>query len=159
LLNNDLRWYSENIATDFYSEYHRYYPDRPNHWKFLQAKEIYQKDPTSKEAFKRHPSFSDATWVKRVHDRLVDAAHFWSPYRPFFYSLGDESGVANLAAFWDFDFSDESLVEMRTWLKERYSTLEALNRQWGSHFEDWDLVTPETTNEAMKRTDDNFSSW
>ena len=23
LLNNDLRWYAENISTDFYSEYHR----------------------------------------------------------------------------------------------------------------------------------------
>ena len=159
LLSNDLRWYAENIATDFYSEYHRWYPDRPNHWKFLQAKELYQKDPISKEAFKRHPSFSDAEWVKKIHDRLVDAAHFWSPYRPFFYSLGDESGVANLAAFWDFDFSDESLAEMRAWLKERYGTLAALNLQWGSNFDDWDVVTPETTNEAMKRTDDNFSSW
>jgi hypothetical protein len=159
LLNNDLRWYSENIATDFYSEYHRYYPDRVNHWKYLQAKELYKKDPTSKEPFKRHPSFSDAAWTKKVHDRLVDAARFWSPYRPFFYSLGDEPGIADLAAFWDFDFSDESLTEMRGWLKERYGTLAALNRQWGTSFDDWDLVTPETTNEAMKRTDDNFSSW
>lgn len=159
LIDNDLRWYAENIATDFYSEYHRWYPDRPNNWKFTEAKELYKKDPTSKEAFKRHPSFSDAAWVKKIHDRLVDAARFFSPYRPFFYSLGDESGVANLAAFWDFDFSDESLIEMRGWLKERYGTLEALNRQWGSNFSDWDLVTPETTNEVMKRKDDNFSSW
>jgi hypothetical protein len=28
-------------------------------------------------------------------------------------------GIADLAAFWDFDFSDESLVPMRLWLRER----------------------------------------
>ena len=159
LIDNNLRWYAENIATDFYSEYHRYTPDRENHWKYLRAKELYQKDPTSKEPFKRHPSLSDQVWLEKIHDRLVEAAKFWSPYRPFFYSLGDETGIANLSAFWDFDYSDESLNAMREWLKERYSTLGALNRQWGSHFDDWELVVPETTNEAMKRTDDNFSSW
>jgi len=82
-----------------------------------------------------------------------------SPYRPIFYDLGDESGIANLAAPWDFDFSDQSLVEMRVWLKQRYGTLAALNHQWGTHFSSWDLVTPETTAEAMKRTDENFSPW
>src|SRR5437764_799733 len=29
LLRNGLRWYVENIATDFYSAYHRWFPDRP----------------------------------------------------------------------------------------------------------------------------------
>jgi len=59
LLRNDLRWYLENIATDFYSEYHRWFPDRPVNWKFEEAKVLYGKDPSSKEAFKRHPSLSD----------------------------------------------------------------------------------------------------
>jgi beta-galactosidase GanA len=55
--------------------------------------------------------------------------------------------------------SDESLVPMRLWLRERYGTLTALNRQWGTSFNDWDSVVPMTTNEAMKRTDDNYSAW
>jgi Beta-galactosidase trimerisation domain/Beta-galactosidase len=159
LLQNDLRWYAENIATDYYSEYHRWRPDRIQHWSFLQAKELYKKDPASKEPFKRRPSFSDPAWRKMIHDRLVDSARFHSRYRPVFYSLADEAGIADLAAYWDFDFSDQSLVEMRVWLKERYGSLAALNAQWGSAFTDWNLVTPETTNEAMKRTDDNFSAW
>ncbi len=159
LLDNDLRWYAENIATDFYSEYHRYYPDRPNHWAFLQAKELYQKDPSSLEAFKRHPSLSDPVWLQKIQDRLVEAARIHSPYRPVFYSLGDESGIADLAAYWDFDFSDQSLAAMREWLKQRYGTLAALNRQWGTDFASWDLVAPMTTNQAMKRTDENYSAW
>ncbi len=159
LLKNDLRWYAENIATDFYSEYHRWFPDRPVNWQFKAAKDLYKKDPSSKEAFKRHPSLTDPMWLKKIHDRLIECARINSPYRPLFYNLGDESGIADLAAFWDFDFSDQSLVGMRIWLKERYGTLAALNQQWGTNFTAWDLVTPMTTNDAMKRTDDNFSSW
>jgi hypothetical protein len=159
LIGADLQWYAENIATDFYSAYHRYFPDRRVNWKYIEAKELYQKDPSSKEAFKRHPSFSDPAWIETIHDRLVSVARKHSPYRPIFYDLGDESGIADLAAFWDFDFSDQSLAGMRVWLQERYGTLAALNRQWGTQFSSWDLVTPETTAEAMKRTDGNFSSW
>jgi len=159
LLRNDLRWYAENIATDFYSEYHRWHPDREVNWKFAWGKEMFQKDPGGKEAFKRSPSLTDESWLKKIHDRLVDCARFWAPYRPVYYSLGDESGIADLAAFWDFDFSDESLVPMRQWLRQRYGTLAALNRQWGASFTTWDLVMPPTTSEAMKRADDNFSAW
>lgn len=159
MLDNNLRWYVENVATDFYSEYHRYFGDRPNQWRYLEAKEAHKKDPASLEPFKRHPSLSDPVWLKKVHDRLIDAVHFYSAYRPYFYNLGDESGIADLAAFWDFDFSDQSIEAMRTWLKERYGTLAALNSQWGKHFNGWNQVLPETTDEAMMRTDDNYSSW
>ena len=159
LLDNDLRWYAENIATDFYSAYHRWFPDRPVNWLFHEARQLYKKDPESREAFKRHPSLSDPVWLSRIHDRLVESVKRYSPYGPVFYDLGDESGIADLAAFWDFDFSDESLVPMRLWLRERYGTLAALNQQWGSSFNNWDSVVPMTTNEAMKRTDENYSAW
>lgn len=159
LLDNDMRWYAENIATDFYSEYHRYRSDRIQNWSFLNAKELYQKNPSSLDAFKRNPSLSDPVWLAKIHDRLVESARNHSPYRPVFYSLGDESGIADLAAFWDFDFSDQSLVEMRAWLKQRYGSLAALNAQWGTEFAAWPLVMPDTTNQAMKRAGENFSAW
>ena len=153
LVGDNLQWYAENIATDFYSAYHRYFPDRRVNWKYYEAKDLYKKDPSSKEAFKRHPSFSDRAWTAMIHDRLVSVARKHSPYRPIFYDLGDESGIADLAAFWDFDFSDQSLAGMRVWLQQQYGTLAALNHQWGTQFSSWDLVTPVTTAEAMKRTD------
>jgi hypothetical protein len=65
-----------------------------------------------------------------IRDRLVKTARFYASYRPLSDSLGDERGVAALAAFWDFDFADESLVPMRC-LSERYGGLDALNEQWG----------------------------
>jgi hypothetical protein len=79
--------------------------------------------------------------------RSVRALH---PYRPLYYSLGDETGIGDLSAFWDFDFSDFSLAAMREWLKSEYHSLAALNRQWGTAFQGWDEVVPMTTAEAMK---------
>ncbi len=159
LIDNNMRWYSEGIGTDFYSTYHQWRADRPYNWDLLQAKELYKKDPGSLEAFKRHPSFWDPYWRTKIHDRLMEDARKNSPYNPLFYSLADETGIGELAGFWDFDFSDESLVPMRRWLRERYRTLAALNREWGTQFASWDLVMPPTTHQAMQAKDDNFASW
>lgn len=159
LVDNNMRWYSENIATDFYSEYHRWRSDRPVNASFVKAKELYQKDPTSKEAFKRHPSFWDPAWRTMIHDRMIDVVKRNDPFKPFFYSLSDESGIADLGAQWDFDFSDQSLVPMRVWLQKRYGTLSALNAEWGTAFSSWDQVYPFTTNEAMQRKGENFAPW
>ena len=105
LLQDDLRWYVENMATDFYSAYHIYRPDRSYNWALLQAKTLYKKDPSSNEALKRHPSFSDAAWLDKIHDRLVTSTRIYSPYRPIFYNLADESGdPRNRGLCWDFDF-------------------------------------------------------
>jgi hypothetical protein len=57
--------------------------------------------------------------------------------------------MRRLAAFWDFDSSDEPLVPMRRWLRERYGSLRALNGQWGEHLTSLDAVMPPTTDEAM----------
>ena len=159
LLQNDLRWYVENIATDFYSAYHRLLPDRPKNWKFLEAKRLHEKDPAGKEAFKRDPSLSDPEWLTVIGERLAAAARSNAPYRPLFYNLGDEPGIADLSAFWDFDYSSHSLAGFRAWLAGRYGTLAALNRQWGSSFGSWDAVMPDGTTEAMQRADQNFSAW
>ncbi len=159
LLQSDLRFYVENIATDFYAAYHRYRADRPYNFDLLRAKELYKSDRTSKQALKREPSLSDPAWLNTVRERAIRSAHVYAPYRPLFYNLGDESGIAELAGFWDFDFSDYALDGMREWLKERYGTLNALNHQWETQFEQWHDVVPDTTPEAMKRADDNYSSW
>ena len=159
LLQQNLRFYVENIGTDFYSPYHKWSGDRPVNWRFLEAKQRYRANPQGIGAFIRDPSLSDPAWLDRIADRLtrtVRALHF---YRPLYYSLGDETGIADLAAFWDFDLSDYSLAAMRNWLKERYGSLTALNRQWGSAFGSWEEVVPMTTAVALERSDDNFSAW
>ena len=159
ILDADLRCYLENIATDFYSPYHKWYAGREVNWRFLEAKRRYWANPQDRTAFIREPSLSDTEWLKNIEDRLSRNVRALRAYRPLYYSLGDETGIGDLAAFWDFDLSDPSLASMRDWLKDRYGSLAALNDQWGTAFGTWAEVMPMTTDEAMKRSDENFSAW
>ena len=159
LLDRDLRFYLENIATDFYSPYHRWSGDRPANWRFLAAEALHRQNPDDIAAFIRDPSLSDPDWLAKVRARLIRDVGALRGYRPLYYNLGDETGIADLASFWDFDFSPHSLAAMRDWLKRRYGDLIALNRQWGSHFDSWDQVTPMTTRQAIETSDENFSAW
>jgi hypothetical protein len=159
LLDQDLRFYLENIATDFYSPYHRWSEGRPVNWRFLAVEALHRQRPDDIAAFIRDPSLSDPDWLAKVHARLTRDVLALKGYRPLYYSLGDETGIAELTRFWDFDFSPHSLAAMRGWLKQRYGGLSALNAQWGSHFASWDQVTPMTTRQAIEAPDENFSAW
>ncbi len=154
-----LGFYVENIATDFYAPYHRWQPDRPVTWLFDQVRALRRRDPADPAAFRRSPGLSDPAWLARITLRLAVHVRALAPFRPLYYSLGDETGIADLAAAWDFDFSGESLAGMRAWLRTQYGSLAALNRAWGSDFATWDAVAPITTDAALARHDDNFAAW
>ena len=159
LLRNDMGWYLENIATDFYSSYHRWSPGRPVNWRFVAVKKLYRERPDDPAALRREPSLSDPVWLDRIRSRLAARVAAYRQWRPLYYDLGDEAGIADTASFWDFDYSNDSLAAMRQWLKTRYSDLAALNREWGTEFMRWNDVRPPTTRQAMRRSDDNFAAW
>ncbi len=158
-LDANLGWYLENTATDFYSAYHRWFPDRPVNWRFDEVKQRYWANPADPSVFVRDPSLSDPAWLDKIAQRLKSDVRALQRYRPLFYNLADEPGIADLAAFWDFDLSPPSLAGMRDWLKTRYGGLDRLNREWGTAFHEWSQVVPMTTDEAIRRSDQNFASW
>jgi hypothetical protein len=159
LVGASLRWYVENIATDFYSAYHRWSPGKPVNWRFLAVQQLYRANPDDRTALIRDPSLSDAAWRNKIALRVGAVVAADKPYRPLFYNLADEAGIADLNAFWDFDFSRPSLAAMRQWLKTRYSNLAALNAEWGTRFASWGAVMPMTTAAAMKRGNGNYAAW
>jgi len=159
LLANDLRWYEENIATDFFSPYHRWTPGMAPNWKFLLAKTQHRMRPSSSEPFVRDPSLTDPAWRDRIRERLARTAQAQHAFKPLFYNLGDETGIADLAAYWDFDTGPDSLALFRRDLGERYGSLAALNRQWAMNFRDWADIVPMTAEVAIRRRDGNFSAW
>ena len=154
-----LRWYIENIATDFYAAYHRWQPGHPVTWLFDEAKRRHRREPANIAAFIRTPSLLDPVWLRRIALRLSQHVRAYAPYRPLYYSLADEAGIADLTAAWDFDFAPASLPGMRVWLKQLYGTLTALNREWETRFPDWDAVVPMTTDAALKQPGENFAAW
>ena len=153
-----LRWYTENLATDFYAPYHRWMPGRPVTWLFDQTKARQQRNPDDLTVFHRQPSLSDPAWLATIEARLAEVARSQALYRPLFHNLADESGIADLAAAWDFDLSPSSLEGMRIWLKERHGSLATLNRVWGTDFPTWNAVTPFLTRDAL-RSDAAVPSW
>ncbi|HYM32949.1 MAG TPA: beta-galactosidase [Candidatus Cybelea sp.] len=159
LIASGLRWYVENIATDFYSPYHKWTPGKPKNWLFLEAQQAYRDNPLSDAAFMRKPSLSDPEWLAKIRNRLTRVVTSNRQYDPLYYALGDETGIAELDSFWDFDVSPASLDGMRAWLRERYGSLDALNAQWGTNYASWSAVRPMLTRDALRRTDGNFSAW
>jgi hypothetical protein len=155
----NLGFYIENIATDFYAAYHRWFPDHPVNWLFDETKRLRRREPANIAAFIRRPSLSDVRWLRRIALRLQNNARVYTSYHPLFFNLADEAGIADLAAAWDFDFTPASLAALRVWLKQQYGTLPALNREWGTRFPNWNAVMPMTTDEALTRADENFSAW
>src|SRR5579885_2837783 len=159
LLASNLPWYVENIATDFYAAYHRWFPNRPVNWRFTEIQAQYQKDPDDPRLLRRDPSLSDPRWLAAIRERIAATVAAFHPYRPLFYNLADESGIADLAAFWDFDVSPPSLAGMRAWLEKSYGSLAALNAEWGTHFAGWSAVVPMTTRDAIATQTDNLAAW
>lgn len=151
-------FYLENLATDFYSPYHRYAEGKPVTWLFDALKAQLRADPADIGVFVREPSLSDEVWLDRVRHRLIDVVRAGRG-GALFYNLADESGIGDLAAAWDADVSAPSLAGMRAWLRTVYQDLAALNRQWGTAFAAWDDVAPELTDAALRRGDENFSAW
>ncbi len=134
-------------------------PGKPVNWRFLDVQQRYRANPDDPSALMRDPSLSDPAAQARIDARLTAIVRQQRPFHPLFYSLGDETGIADLTSFWDFDLSPASIAGMRVWLRGQYGTLDALNAEWGTHFATWDAVQPETTIPAMRRTDGNFSAW
>ena len=154
-----LPYYLENVATDLYASYHRYTPDQPVTWRFDRDRARRRADPADASVFVREPGLSDPEAVAAVQARLGVLVRARAADRPLFYNLGDESGIADLAAPWDYDIAPSSLAAFRAWLRREYGALDALNAQWGTAYKDWDAVQPELTDAAMHRTDGNFSAW
>ncbi len=159
IIRAGLRPSVENIATDFYSAYHRWLPDKPVNASFLALQRRIDAKPDDKSVFIRRPSLSDSRALDHIKRRLANIVRIYAPDRPLFFDLGDETGIADLSAAWDFDFSAASLSDMRHWLKRQYGTLAALNREWGTRFVRWQGVIPPTTAETMARADDNYAAW
>jgi len=94
----------------------------------------------------------DTSWLQRMSDRMKKTARDAAPHHPLLYDIRDELSTTISANPFDYDFSPTSLAAFREWLKTRYASLEALNKQWQTSFANWDSVLPFTTDQIKQRT-------
>ena len=73
-----------------------------------------------------------------------------------FWMLEDERSFRG-----EYDYSEPTLAAFREWLRERFGSLEALNRSWETAFETWDRVRPLTQAQFREQERDpgNLGVW
>ncbi|MCA1962731.1 MAG: beta-galactosidase, partial [Prosthecobacter sp.] len=99
----------------------------------------------------RDYALEDPAWLQRMGERMRKTAREAAPQAPLLYDLRDELSTTISANPFDYDFSPISLAAFRDWLKTRYPSLDALNRQWETAFPSWDAVMPFTTDQIKQR--------
>ena len=77
--------------------------------------------------------------------------------QPLGYSLMDEWVLGTEQA--RTDYSDSAVNAFRTWIRERYPDLVALNAEWGTRFARWDDVVPAQVEQARKGIDLKNPDW
>jgi hypothetical protein len=154
---NNYRFYCDQMAYDFFAPYHS--PAIPGKERLMrEAKALYKSDKSRKDAFIRQPCLHDPEAEAKALEKIRQVVSAQMRFRPFFHST-DETGIGNLIEAWDFCFHPLTLKAMRQWLLEQYGSLQGINQQWGTQFTRLEDVAPLTTDEMMKRGDDNWSAW
>lgn len=159
-INANYRWYVETTGTLIFAPYHMWMSDNDNKtFYFEQARKAFIADRTDRRVLERNPCLSNHLTGRLSDQMFTSAAKINRDYRPWFYTVADETGIGNQASPFDFCFSPDCQAAFRVWLKERYPTLEALNAQWESAFTNWGDVRGATTDEIFARTNENYSAW
>jgi hypothetical protein len=123
---------------------------------YLTKKELY-KQTGDKKFLQRTPSFNDQTFLNHLASIVRAAARNKARYNMDYYFVGDEGSLTSYGDAVDFDWSPVALNEFRDWLKHDYASLDELNQEWRTSFQDWASVVPFTTEEARKSG--NFAPW
>lgn len=127
-------------------------------WGAPEAQVNYEKTGDIKHLY-RNNTLTDPAYLDKTRQEVHKIADLYARYTPLGYCVGDELNATSYNAPSDIDFSPVALATFRTWLRERYANLDALNQQWGTTFSDWNQVVPETSAPARARADGNYSSW
>ena len=99
----------------------------------------------------RDYSLDDPQWLHSAQRGVEQAVERHKGSHPFAYDLRDELSVTYSANPFDYDFSPVTLAGFRQWLRTQYADLQALNREWETHFENWEAVMPYTTDQIKNR--------
>lgn len=116
---------------------------------YLTKQELFRRTG-DKKFLTRSPSLDDPDVLRLLADISRTAARNKAVYNMNYYFVGDEGSLTSYTDPVDFDFGPHTLKNFRAWLRGAYASLGALNRSWKTDYETWDVVTPETTDEAHK---------
>ncbi len=123
---------------------------------YIERKEKYLRTH-NKKYLVRVPCLNNPKFAKNIHDTVVKTAAKGTKYAPLSYYVQDEGSLTCYRDEMDLCFSSHTIKAMREWLKNVYKDIQALNREWGTHWRSWDKVVPMTLAEA--REHGNLAPW
>ena len=123
---------------------------------FVQQQQKYQ-ETHDKKYLVRPVCLNSEADLEPLAKQLRELADYCGWLEPIGYNLGDEMSTTYYLTPFDYDFHPDALAAFRIWLKERYTTLDALNKEWDAHFATWDAVMPMTALEVKARA--NYAPW
>lgn len=100
--------------------------------------------------------WNDAAKVAKAVTDLAEQNRGARQHGVFVYSLGDENDTLGCC------LSPQCAQAYRSYLRETYGTLEALNREWGTAFKGWDevgLSKADDNEEANSLKERNYPRW
>ncbi len=132
-------------------------PDRGPNREYYDAMKKRYVDTGNKMELIRKFCLNDPAYRELIREEIEHLCSPWIPFSPLSYYVYEEPSLTCYEDAVDICFSEHCMAKMRIWLQDQYGTLDALNKQWGTHFADWGSVVPDDHKEAQARG--NFSSW
>ena len=128
---------------------------------FTDAMDAFKKTKDKKYLVRTSGCLNDPAVLEKMKAKLVAAL---APKLPFGRHLWDVGGECSLTSYRDaadFCFCEMCLKGFRTWLKQQYPSLEAINASWGTAHATWEDVVPMTTEEVLEhyKTAHSFGPW
>ncbi|RKY23002.1 MAG: hypothetical protein DRP79_09870, partial [Planctomycetota bacterium] len=131
VMARDFETYVDNMCWRIFSPYHKW----RSRWKAI--KKQVAASPYNMSLLVRVPSFEDPATDEAIRTTVQQIVNFHKPHRPLFYNLADEIGIGDQSGPIDFDHSIYARNAFIRYLKNKYGTLEDLNKQWETEFDSY----------------------
>lgn len=105
----------------------------------------------------RRPCLTDPAYLEKLRDDVHRCVGFAKDFMPPAYFIGDENSIGYYNDAHDFCQSPTCLVEFRSYLKNKYGSIDGLNRSWQSSFNAFEEVVPYTRKQAEDSK--NYAPW
>ncbi|MHC4915825.1 MAG: beta-galactosidase, partial [Planctomycetota bacterium] len=156
-LENDFPMWVENICRSLTWDWEKGKPELRRQYETFSRER-------DRKVFVKRACLNDPEVEAANIDRLAEMMKVLEPARhlTLLYDLRDEPSACSFMLAGDVCFCEHCMKRMRSWLKERYADLAALNAEWGTEFASWNDVEPLSTQEAFERRESgdlNFSPW
>ena len=133
VLDNDFRYYVEQMAWEVFSIYHK---DQPM-WRTLLAKVSTDRD--NLDLWVRQPCVNDPVTTAYLREHITRFARMYGPFRPLFYNVADELGQGDQIRPNDFCHSKFCTGKFAEYLRALYHLPPHVSREWGlGEFTRWD---------------------